>query len=114
VNNTLIGSITNTSGVGSYSITAFGLSIYDTGFNPGIPYNGYIDDLRIYNSAIPFHLLNAPQNYRSVALAGTGQYALASAASGWVLGSADSMKVGEGSDVCGDGVGLYQSFLPRY
>ena len=28
------------------------VGIYDTGFNPGIPYNGYIDDLRIYDRAL--------------------------------------------------------------
>lgn len=62
-------------------------------------FNGYIDDFRIYNAAIPYSAL-VPQNYKSVALSGNAQYALASAASGWVVGSSDSEKTWSKQAVC--------------
>jgi hypothetical protein len=87
VNGVMAGSFTNTSGIGTSTTSAFGLGTYEVSSN-NIALNGYIDDFRIYNAAIPIHVL-LPQNYRSLALSGTGQYALASAASGWVVGSSD-------------------------
>jgi hypothetical protein len=89
VNGSLIGSATNTGGVGAFTTSVFSLGTYDHLLTNA--FNGYIDDLRIYNAAIPYHVL-FPQNYRSLALSGTGQYTLASAASGWVVGSSDSSK----------------------
>lgn len=51
VNNTLIGSATNVGGFGSYTATnIFRLGGYDTTTNA--PFNGYIDDFKIYNYAI--------------------------------------------------------------
>ena len=86
VNGILIGSYTPTS-YGGYVSSVFSLGTYN--FIQNFAFNGYIDDFRIYNAAIPYHAL-VPQNYKSVALSGTGQYALASAASGYVLGSTNS------------------------
>jgi hypothetical protein len=87
-NGTLIQTVTNTAGYGTRPSTSlFSLGTYAT-LSPTNAFNGYIDDLRIYNAAIPYHTL-MPQNYRALALSGTGQYALASAASGWVVGSSD-------------------------
>jgi hypothetical protein len=90
VNGVSAGSFTNTSGIGTQTTTAFGLGTYEVTSN-NIALNGYIDDFRIYHAAIPIHVL-LPQNYRSLALSGTGQYALASAASGWVVGSSDLLR----------------------
>ena len=88
VNGSLIGSFTNSGGYGTVTSSGvFCLGTYDTGTS--YAFNGYIDDFRIYNAAIPYHAL-FPQNYRSLTLSGTGQYALASAASGWVVGSSNS------------------------
>ena len=90
VNGVMAGSFTNTSGIGTQTTSAFGLGTYEVTSN-NIALNGYIDDFRIYNAAIPIHIL-LPQNYRSLALSGTGQYALAATASGWVVGSSDVSK----------------------
>lgn len=90
VNGVMAGSFTNTSGIGTQTTSAFGLGTYEVTSN-NIALNGYIDDFRIYHAAIPIHVL-FPQNYRSLALSGTGQYALAAAASGWVVGSSDVSK----------------------
>ena len=96
LNGALLGSVTNTQGFGSATSTSYKLGMkYDS----TSPFNGYIDDLRIYNAAIPFHALQ-PQNYRSVALSGNAQYALASAASGWVVGSSDVQKTWSKQAVC--------------
>jgi hypothetical protein len=89
LNGVSIGSATNTSGTTGTSWTNLTIG-RETATNSSA-FNGYIDDLRIYNAAIPYHVL-FPQNYRALALSGTGQYALASAASGWVVGSSDSSR----------------------
>jgi hypothetical protein len=90
VNGVSAGSFTNTSGIGTQTTTAFGLGTYEVSSN-NIALNGYIDDFRIYNAAIPIHQL-LPQNYKSLALSGTGGYTIAAATSGWVVGSSDSSK----------------------
>ena len=82
----------------------FSVGTYSGG---GYAFNGYVDDLRIYNAAIPYHTL-MPQNYRSLALSGTGQYALASAASGWVVGSSNSSQTWSKQAVC---VGTQSDFI---
>ena len=87
LNNSLVGTYNNPSALGT--ATRFSLGTYNA--VALYPFKGYIDDFRIYNAAIPYHTL-VPQNYKSLALSGTGQYALASAASGWVAGSSDSFK----------------------
>jgi hypothetical protein len=90
VNGVSAGSFTNTSGIGTQTTATFGLGTWEVSDN-NIAFNGYIDDFRIYRTAIPIHIL-LPQNYRSLALSGTGQYTLASAASGWVVGSSDLLR----------------------
>lgn len=90
LNGALIQTVTNSGGYGTLtSAGVFGIGSYATAAT--LAFNGYIDDFRIYTSAIPIHLL-LPQNYRALALSGSGQYALASASSGWVVGSSDSSK----------------------
>ena len=89
VNGTLIQTVTNSGGYGTRTSTSiFSLGTYAT-LSSINAFNGYVDDFRIYNAAIPIQTL-LPQNYRSLALSGTGQYALASAASGWVVGSSNA------------------------
>ena len=74
----------------------FSVGTYSGG---GYAFNGYVDDLRIYNADVGYHTL-LPQNYRALALSGTGQYALAAAASGWVVGSSDLLKTWSKRAVC--------------
>jgi len=88
VNGTLYGPYTH-SGV-LPTCTQFCLGTYGNN-NFTNAFRGLIDDFRIYNAAIPYHIL-VPQNYKSIALSGTGQYALAAAMSGWVVGSSDASK----------------------
>lgn len=81
---------TNSGGYGGYTSSGiFRLGAYDS--NAASAFNGYIDDVKIYNTAIPYHQLQ-PQNFRAVALSGSGEYALASAASGWVIGGSNTGK----------------------
>ena len=95
LNNSLVGTYNNPSALGT--ATRFSLGTYNA--VALYPFNGYIDDFRLYSVAIPYHFL-VPQNYRSIALSGTGQYALASATSGWVVGSSDSSKTWSKQAVC--------------
>jgi hypothetical protein len=88
VNGTLYGPYTH-SGV-LPTCTQFCLGTYGNN-NFTNAFRGLIDDFRIYNAAIPYHIL-VPQNYKSIALSGTGQYALAAAMSGRVVGSSDASK----------------------
>ena len=89
VNGTLIQTVTNSGGYGTRTSTSiFSLGTYAT-LSSINAFNGYIDDFRIYNAAIPIQTLFS-QNYRSLSLSGTGQYALAAAASGWVVGSSNA------------------------
>lgn len=97
VNGSLIGSYTNSGGVGTLTTTQFGIGVVDNAASNA--FNGYIDDFRLYNAAIPFHILQ-PQNYKSVALSGNAQYALASAASSWVVGSSDTAATWSKQAVC--------------
>jgi hypothetical protein len=102
-NNSLVGTYNNPSALGT--ATRFSLGTYNA--VALYPFNGYIDDFRIYSTDIPYHTL-FPQNYRSLALSGTGQYALASAASGWVVGSSDSSQTWSKQAVC---VGTQSNFI---
>ena len=77
LNNQLIGTYTNT-GIGSQATTLFSLGAYDNTITNA--FNGYIDDFKIYNSAIstpPSPMV--PQNWSSTALSNTGQYMIATA-----------------------------------
>jgi hypothetical protein len=51
LNNALVGTRTNTGGLGA-STVAFGLGTYDS--TESAAFNGYINDLRLWNSAIPY------------------------------------------------------------
>jgi hypothetical protein len=53
LNGQLAASITNVGGLGSQTTTRFSLGGMDHPTWPGYAFNGYIDELRIYNSAIP-------------------------------------------------------------
>ena len=78
LNNQLIGTHTN-AGIGSQTTTLFSLGAYDTTLTTHA-FNGYIDDFKIYNSAIstpPSPMV--PQNWSSTAISNTGQYMLATA-----------------------------------
>jgi hypothetical protein len=85
VNNTLVG--TFTSGLGSFTTTQFGLGCNDN--STVNAFNGYIDDVRIYPSAIPYSPMIA-SNYTACAVSGSGQYLLASSTTGRLLQSTDS------------------------
>ena len=50
LNNSLIGSYTNVGGVGSYTTSFFALGTFDNSITA--PFNGYIDDFRLYNYAV--------------------------------------------------------------
>jgi len=87
VNNELIGTGTST-GLGTFTGSTLGLACYDS--STAQPFNGYIDDLRIYNSAVAFSLIT-PSNWSHTAVSATGQYMLAA------------------SSPSGSGGGLFQS-----
>ena len=69
VNNALIGIQTSNA-----AITASSFILGQRG--DGYAFNGYIDDLKIYNSAITFSPM-VPQNWSNVAVSNSGQYMLA-------------------------------------
>ena len=87
VNNNLIGTYSNT---GTASFTSSGVfslgSRDDTIMNA---FNGYIDDLRIYNTAVAFTPMIVP-NWNNVALSNSGQYMLATVANGGLFMSSNS------------------------
>jgi hypothetical protein len=87
VNNSLIGSYTNSGGVGTYTSTAFAIGTYDIAQTNA--FNGYIDDLKIYNCAVPFSALG-PVNYTQAAISNSGAYQVVAAANGGVYTSANS------------------------
>ena len=87
INNSLIGSYTNSGGVGSYTTTAFGIGTYDN--TTILPFNGYIDDFKLYNSAVPFSALG-PMNYTQAAISNSGAYQVVAPANGGVYTSANS------------------------
>jgi hypothetical protein len=86
LNNVLYGTAT---GAGVYAAGAgvYGISGYDNG--PNNAFNGYIDDFKIYNSAITFTPM-VPANYNNVALSNSGQYMLATVANGGLFMSSNS------------------------
>jgi len=87
LNNALIGSYTNVSGVGSRTTTFFALGTYDnTGFGQAL--NGYIDDFRFYTSAVTFSPI-VPMNWTQTAVSATGQFMLAAAAGGGLFQSSN-------------------------
>lgn len=77
VNNVLIQAGTS-GGLGSFSSGSgfIGLGCLDT--STAQAFNGYMDDFKVYNSAITFTPM-VPQNWSSTAISNTGQYMLATA-----------------------------------
>ena len=78
LNNTLVGTRINSGGTGSTTSVNFSLGTYDTILTS--PFNGYIDDVKIYNTAIPFTPMYPPQSFTSTAVSNSGQYMLATMA----------------------------------
>jgi hypothetical protein len=76
INNRVVGTITNTSGLGTFTSENISLGCID--ISTGDAFNGYMDDFKVYNSAITFTPM-VLQNWSSVALSNTGQYMLATA-----------------------------------
>jgi hypothetical protein len=86
LNNILIGSYSCGATAGTYS------GIYCLGtndINENNAFNGYIDDFKIYNTAITFTPM-VPANYNNVALSNSGQYMLATVANGGLFMSSNS------------------------
>ena len=86
VNGVLIATMTNSGGVGTFATTVFSLGTYDHILTNA--FNGYIDDLRIYNGAIPYSPI-VPMNWSQTAVSATGQYMLAAASNGGVFQSSN-------------------------
>jgi hypothetical protein len=86
VNNVLYGTYTNVSGVGTTTTTNVALGTLDSSLS--YPFNGYIDDFRLYNSAVIFNPI-VPANWSHTAVSATGQYMLAAAAGGGLFQSSD-------------------------
>jgi hypothetical protein len=76
INNRVVGTITNTSGLGTFTSENISLGCID--ISTGDAFNGYMDDFKVYNSAITFTPM-VPQNWSNVALSNSGQYMLATA-----------------------------------
>ena len=74
-------------GTGTFTSTNFSLGTYDNSI--GTPFNGYIDDLKIYNSAITFTPM-VPANWNNVAVSNSGTYMLATVANGGLFMSSNS------------------------
>lgn len=87
VNNSLVGTSTNSGGVSPYTTVGFSIGTYDGAIS--YAFNGYIDDVKIYNSAVPFNALG-PMNYTQAAINNTGAYQVVAAANGGVYTSANS------------------------
>jgi len=91
LNNVLIGSATNVGGMVNPA-TNYLLGVYAAPSGL-LAYNGYIDDFRLYNSAIPYSSL-IPANYTHLAVSGNGSYRMAAhqlgSQSGRLLLSSDS------------------------
>jgi hypothetical protein len=91
VNNQLAGSGTNSGGFGSFTNSGIiCLGGYDTATASGSnAFSGYIDDVKIYNSAVPFNALG-PMNYTQAAISNSGAYQVVAAANGGVYTSANN------------------------
>ena len=75
LNNALIGSVTNVGGTTGNTLTNIFIGAGSAG---NYPFIGYMDDVKIYTSAITFTPM-VPQNWSSTAVSNTGQYMLATA-----------------------------------
>ena len=74
INNALIGSATNSGGVGTFTTSSIYFGCSSSTNNA---FAGYIDDFKLYNSAITY-----PFTYNNVAISNSGQYMLATVANG--------------------------------
>lgn len=87
VNNVLVGTMTNAGGFGTFTQNnTFGLGTYDNAQTNC--FNGYIDDVRLYNSAITYSPI-VPANWAYTAVSATGQYMLAAANGGGLFQSSN-------------------------
>ena len=77
INNTLVANVASNGISAAITTMRIGYSIGAT----ATAFNGYIDDLKIYGSAIGFTLM-VPMNYSYSAVSGTGQYMAVAVASG--------------------------------
>ena len=84
VNNTLVGTYSCGSSAGTASVFCLGTN----STNQVNPFNGYIDDVKIYNGALPFNCM-VPMNYSYSAISGTGQYMSVAVSSGGLFMSAN-------------------------
>ena len=82
LNNSLVGSFTNVSGLGTRATANYALGTYDLPAY-GQALNGYIDDFRIYNYATTL------TNWTHTAVSATGQYMLAAARGGGLFQSSN-------------------------
>ena len=82
LNNSLVGSFTNVSGVGTRTTASYALGTYDLPAY-GQALNGYIDDFRLYNYATTL------TNWTQTAVSATGQYMLAAANGGGLFQSSN-------------------------
>ena len=74
-------------GTGTFTSTNFSLGTYDNSIINS--FNGYIDDFKIYNSAITFTPM-VPANWNNVAVSNSGTYMLATAANGGLFMSSNA------------------------
>ena len=84
INNVLIGTYTMTTTLAS--MTTFSIGTYDN-TNYTYAFNGLIDDIRIYNSAVTFSPI-VPMNWSHTAVSATGQYMIVAASGGYLFQSA--------------------------
>lgn len=85
VNGQLIGQYTNSGGLGSNTTSQYYLGTFSA---LGSPFNGYIDDFKIYNTLVPYTALQT-MNYNSCAISGSGQYMYVASSLGYTLQSSD-------------------------
>ena len=84
VNGTLVGSVAGQTLLGSLTTYSIGCGVTNT----AQAFNGYIDDYRLYNSAVTYSPI-VPMNWAYTAVSGSGQYMLAAATSGGLFMSSN-------------------------
>ena len=84
VNGTLVGSVAGQTLLGSLTTYSIGCGVTNT----AQAFNGYIDDYRLYNSAVTYSPI-VPMNWSYTAVSGSGQYMLAAATSGGLFMSSN-------------------------
>ena len=89
LNNVLVGSFTNVSGVGTFATSAI---LIGAGTSGNYAFKGYIDDFKVYNSAIPYKPITVQSiatKYSYSAVSDNGQYMLVGLENGNLLMSSD-------------------------